>query len=56
MSPSPRVENGHHKMSVNKGPGISHVNELDSLLEDLSKNRHVQYSTGWPISSRDTVC
>ena len=33
------MENGHHKVSVNKGPGISHVNELDSLLDDLSKNR-----------------
>ena len=36
---APRVENGHHKMSVNKGPNSSHVNELDSLLDDLAKNR-----------------
>ena len=38
------MANGHHKMSVNKpGPPTSnssaHVNELDSLLDDLSKNR-----------------
>ena len=38
---APRMENGHHKMSVNKGPNSSHVNELDSLLDDLSKNRQV---------------
>ena len=37
------MANGHHKMSVNKpGPtsnSSAHVNELDSLLDDLSKNR-----------------
>ena len=37
------MANGHQKMSVNKpGPtsnSSAHVNELDSLLDDLSKNR-----------------
>ncbi len=38
----PGLENGHAKLTVNKGPPInhnSHVNELDSLLDDLSKSR-----------------
>lgn len=49
MQPA-RVQNGHAKMSVNKGPGVSHVNELDSLLDDLSKNRCVSYSCNLPTT------
>ena len=51
MQPA-RVQNGHAKMSVNKGPGVSHVNELDSLLDDLSKNRYVLYSRNHSILGR----
>ena len=41
-APARPMANGHHKMSVNTpGPksNSAHVNELDSLLDDLSKNR-----------------
>jgi hypothetical protein len=40
----PGLENGHAEMSINKGPSAAstanHVNELDTLLDDLSKSRY----------------